>query len=402
MDTAHLTRLLRAYGAHDCSGQGRHGPRPLSGAAPIELLGRALWLIGGVLVVPIMASAQNAGYPAPEVYAEMALASENAPLFGSEAPLKLTLRTRIDWLRRERNDSVEVEGTATFVDLDGTETVRPVDVRARGNFRRDPRYCNFPPLRLDFPKSQMDGTAFEGENRLKLVTPCQDDRDEYQDYIFDEYLAYRVAALLTPVSFRVRLVEITYEDVDGRYDTRTKMGFLIESDERMAARNRATIVETPTVPPRSVDGDQAVLTAMFSYMIGNLDWSPVRLHNVVLIRTEEGRYLTVPYDFDFAGVVYPRYARGPRGVPVGMSDRVRSVRDRLYRGFCRPQLSYEAVAEIFQSKRPQIEELYRNFDLYVDGDAGEDALDFYEEFWEVVDDPGKFEDRILDECRELP
>lgn len=365
-------------------------------------VGSALLVFAAVFVPPNVAHAQSAGYPSPEEYAERAQASERAPLFSSEEPLRLTLRTRIDWLRRERNDSVEVEGTATFVDLDGNETVRPVDVRARGQFRRDARYCNFPPLRLDFPRDQMDGTVFEGENRLKLVTPCHDDREDYQDYVVDEYLAYQVFALLTPVSFRTRLVAITYQDVDGRYETRTKLGFLIESDERMAARNHATTLEAPVVPPRTVDGSQAVLMALFDYMIGNVDWSAVNLHNVVLIRTEDGRYLTVPYDFDFAGVVNARYARGRRGVPVGLSDRIRTVRDRAYLGFCRPELSYDPLAGRFLSKRAQIETLYRDFDRYRDKDAGERALEYYDGFWDVVGDSGSFADQIVGECRELP
>lgn len=398
MDIADAEWVFRAHGVRSRSAR-RHQRSRVDSAAPRD---RALLAIALSLVLAVPARGQNAGYPSPAVYAERAEDSENAPLFSSPEPLKLTLRSRIEWLRRERNDSVEVEGTATFVDLDGTETVRPVEVRARGNFRRDPRYCNFPPLRLNFPRGQMDGTVFEGENRLKLVTPCQDDRDEYQDYVFDEYLAYRVLALLTPLSFRVRLVEVTYEDVEGRYETRTKTGFLIESDERMAARNRATTLETPVVPPRSVNGDQAVLTALFNYMIGNVDWSPVGLHNVVLIRTEDGRYLTVPYDFDFSGVVYPRYARGPRGVPAGMTDRIRSIRERLYRGFCRPELQYETWAKLFLSTRPEIERLYRDFGMYLDEDAAEDALDYYEEFWGVMSDPREFDDHIMDDCRELP
>ncbi len=97
-----------------------------------------------VLPLPAVAVAQ---LPTPEEYAQRAEESENAPLFQSSEPLKITLRTDIEWLRDERNDSVEVAGTATFVDLDGSEVVKPVDVRTRGLFRMNRRNCNFPPLR---------------------------------------------------------------------------------------------------------------------------------------------------------------------------------------------------------------------------------------------------------------
>ena len=161
------------------------------------------------LSLPSDVRAQIDGWPTAEEFAERAAAAEAAPLFQSEEPLKVTLRTDIDFLRSERNDTIEVEGTLTFLDLDGAEATRPVDTRVRGNFRLRRDICNFPPLRLDFPQSQMDGTVFEGQNRLKLVTPCNDSRAEYQRYVFDEYLAYKVLNLLTPASYRVRLVEIT-------------------------------------------------------------------------------------------------------------------------------------------------------------------------------------------------
>ena len=121
-------------------------------------------------------------------------------------------------------------------------------------------------------------------------------------------------------------------------------------------------------------------------------------HNAVLIRTEDARYLAVPYDFDFSGVVNARYATEP----PELADQVRSVRERLYRGFCRPELQFETVAQFFVSKRPAIEALYRDFTLYRDPDEREHALEYYEDFWRIVSDRADFEEEILDECMRLP
>jgi len=186
-------------------------------------------------------AAQEHEHPTAGEYVERRQEAESAPLFASHEPLAFTLRTDIQWLRDERSDEEEVAGTVTLMGADGTESVLPVDVRARGEFRRMKRNCNFPPLRLDFPKSEMEGTVFEGQDKVKLVTPCHDSRDNYQDYVYLEYLAYRVYNLRTPLSNRVRLVEITYEDIEDDYDTRTKYGFLIEADEEMAARNNGML-----------------------------------------------------------------------------------------------------------------------------------------------------------------
>jgi hypothetical protein len=342
--------------------------------------------------------AQIDGMPTAAEFAERAAAAERAPLFQSDEPLKVTLRTDIEYIRRERNDSIEVEGTATFVDLDGSEATRPVQVRARGNFRRSRDTCNFPPLRLNFPQGQMEGTVFDGQDRLKLVTPCQDNRNEYQRYVFDEYLAYKVLNLLTPASYRVRLVEITYEDVNGRYDSRTKYGFLIEADDRLAERNRAMFLEASQMHPMMADASQSGISGMFNYMIGNTDWSAVYFHNAVVMRTEDGRHLTVPYDFDHAGVVNARYAT----VDPSLASRLRNVRQRLFREFCRPELLHATLSPIFNAQRDAITELYQSFPYYENPDHAKDALGYYEDFWRVIDDPRRFEREILRECTQMP
>jgi len=357
----------------------------------------ALVLLLG-LGLPSPAMSQIDGVPTHEEFEAMAEASERAPLFQSDEPLKMTLRTDIEFIRRERSDSIEVEGTVTFVDLDGSEVTKPVQVRARGNFRRSRDTCNFPPLRLNFPASQMEGTVFDGQDRLKLVTPCQDNRTDYQRYVLNEYLAYKVLNLLTPASFRVRLVEVTYEDVNGDYDVRTKYGFLIESDERMAERNHAVFLEAPQMHPMMADPDQSVVTSVFSYMIGNTDWSDVFFHNAVVMRTEDGRHLTVPYDFDFSGVVNARYAT----VDPQLADRIRNVRQRLYRGFCRDELNHAAVSVLFNTQRDAITELYTSFPYFPDEDDAKDALDYYKGFWETIDDPRRFDRNIIRDCTPMP
>ena len=47
---------------------------------------------------------------------------------------------------------------------------------------------------------------------------------------------------------------------------------------------------------------------LFEYMIGNTDWSTYALHNMELVRKEDGDHLPIPYDFDFSGLVNTIYA----------------------------------------------------------------------------------------------
>jgi hypothetical protein len=351
------------------------------------------FVVLGALAYTGSAAAQDGvEIPTPAEYAEAAAEAEAAALFQSEEPIQITLLTDIKWLRDKRIDTMEVDGTVTFRDLDGSMTESPVEVRTRGNFRRDKGNCNFPPIRLDFPKSAMEGTVFEGQDKLKLVSPCHDSRDDFQRYIYKEYLVYKLHALITPISFRVRLVEITFVDINDDYDSRTKIGFLIEDEEKMAERNSASFLDVEQFHPESMDGEGSVVASVFNYMIGNTDFSPVFFHNAKLIRIQDGRYLPVPYDFDFSGAVDTRYAAPAPSLSI------RSVTDRLYRGFCRPELQYEPVRALFDGQRQAVWDLYEGFTL-LDEDHREDVIEFFEDFYEVMDDPQKFDREIMQACR---
>jgi len=355
-------------------------------AAPISITVLSFLMLGAPL------AAQDPEPPTPEEYAEKAAEAEAAPLFASVEPLRITLLTDIKWLRDKRIDSIEVDGTVTFTDLDGTTAERPVEVRTRGNFRRDKRNCNFPPLRLDFPTKEMAGTVFDGQDKLKLVSPCHDSRDEYQRYILKEYLVYKTLELITPMSFRVRLVEITFEDINGEYESRTKLGFLIEDEERMAERNSSVYQDVEQFHPARTDGEASVVAAVFNYLIGNTDFSPVFFHNAKLVRTQDGRFVPIPYDFDFSGAVDTRYAAPDPSLPI------RSVTQRLYRGFCRPELQQAPIQALFDGQRQAIWDLYQGQTM-LEADHSEDVLKFYEEFYEVIDDPQKFDRQIVRACR---
>ena len=73
------------------------------------------------------------------------------------------------------------------------------------------RNCDFVPLRVEFPKQETAGTAFEGQTALKLGTHCRGDK-VYENYTIREYLTYRLFNLITPLSFRARLGRATYVD----------------------------------------------------------------------------------------------------------------------------------------------------------------------------------------------
>ena len=349
------------------------------------------------LGLPGRASAQQDEAPSPEKIEERRIAAENAPLFASNEPLVLTLRTDIKFLRDKRPDEDEVDGTVTIHGSDGDTTTVPVKVRTRGNFRRAKANCNFPPLRLNFATKSVEGTVFEGQDKLKLVSPCHDSRDDYQQYVLQEYLVYRLYELLTPVSFRVRLVRITYEDVNGDYDTRTKTGFLIETDQAMAERNSGQLWEWERFSPTDsmdsraairvlarADPDEAEMMWLFQFMIGNTDFSAAYMHNVVMVRTAQQHYIWVPYDFDWSGVVNARYARPDPKVGT------RTVRDRAFRGFCLPRADIPAAVNRLEAIKDSIAPLYESMPGLEEGQRKR-VLEYYDKFYEILNDPRQFE-----------
>ena len=98
---------------------------------------------------------------------------EYDPLFSSVDTLEVDVEGPFEFLARERPDEEEAPGKLRYVNADGESVEFDVQIRARGNWRRNPEICKFPPLRINFRKSQTDDTLFHKQDKLKLVVPCR-------------------------------------------------------------------------------------------------------------------------------------------------------------------------------------------------------------------------------------
>jgi hypothetical protein len=328
-------------------------------------------------------------------------AAENAPLFTSHEVFDITLTADFHTLRTEdRNPEEEQERPAVleWTGPDGTTGRQEIQIKTRGNFRLSRRNCDFPPLRLNVKTGEAEGTLFEIQDKIKVVSPCKLGQDYWQQYVLSEYLVYRMFSLLTPLSFRARLARITYVDNTGEDETFTRYAFLLEDDSEMAERNGGVKLDWPERPlnPVLLEVHQAVLVEFFQFMIGNTDWSGAQGHNMELFRYPEGRFSAVPFDFDFSGIVDARYA-----VPDS-SLSIRDVRRRVFRGFCPDQLNrrpetYQTVADLFQEKKEEIYELWRTQEG-LSQDTREDTLEYLDEFYEILDRPERIQRDMLDNC----
>jgi hypothetical protein len=346
--------------------------------------------LGATLVRPAPQTPAAAGPYGPDV----------PPLFASEAPLEIRIESDFGQIRRDRADeNPEYQGLVFVREAGGGESEWPVQIRTRGNFRLMSRICEFPPIRLNFPKRAVEGGVFEGQDKIKLVTHC---RDRYEQQVLREYLAYRIFNQITDESFRVRMAHVTYVDTSGREDPLTRVAFFIEMEEALADRLGGTVIPDEELAaglhPARILGPNAVRVDLFAYMVGNTDYTMYfpsvngGLHNIVPVQRENGTVVAVPYDFDLTGLVDAPYAEPSEEVEI------RRVTDRIYRGVCRPGLDYGAAYAEFTTRKPVIESMIAEMDLMED-DERRDVTRFLDDFWRTIEDDGRARQRIERACR---
>jgi hypothetical protein len=299
-------------------------------------------------------------------------------LFDSDSVLDLRLSGDIRGLMNDRSDNPGDHNiTLTYLEA-GVERSIPISSRTRGNFRRKLGDCIYPPVMLIFKGSQNANTLFHEQQKLKLVLPCKDD-----DYVVREYMAYRIYNLVTPKSFRVRLVKLTLDDTRKKKVQEPFYAMLLEEEDQMAKRNNAIPIEKQ-IPAVLANTSSFLNMAVFQYMIGNTDWSVEYLQSIKLITPDSSAApFAVPYDFDHAGLVDAPYARPPEPLKLF------SVRERRFRGYCLNDLGeYKPSFELFNSLRNDIHLLYQSAP-YLNTGYKNWIRKYVDDFYTTINDPAK-------------
>ena len=140
-------------------------------------------------------------------------ASQQAPtaagLFETNKIIDITLNGNVWDILGDRGDNPQFHPiTVVYKAEDGSEISLPAEGRARGHFRKIPENCFYPPILIQFTKSDaLTLSVFKDQDKLKLVMPCKGD-----DYVMREWLVYKLYNLVTPKSFRARLVKVKLND----------------------------------------------------------------------------------------------------------------------------------------------------------------------------------------------
>jgi hypothetical protein len=322
---------------------------------------------------------------------------DHDPLFSSNEVLEVRIEAPFRMLESDRPTEEYAPAKFTYSTEDGNELEFDVGIRTRGNLRLRKEICPFPPLRVNFEKSQTKDTLFNKQDKLKVVTHCQNNSPRYEQVVVSEYLVYRVLNLLTDISFRARLVRITYVYTDARRETES-YAILIEHKNRLAKRIAADAISVEKTSVYDLRPDLLNLVSVFEYFIANTDFSPVAsrsgedcCHNTVLFQAEGSPYIVVPYDFDQSGFVSAPHAKpNPR-------FRLRSPRQRLYRGRCLNNEHLPATFAQFRAHRDEIEALL-NEQSELTAATRKRTLGFIEDFYETISRQKDIERKLVKKC----
>jgi hypothetical protein len=322
-----------------------------------------------------------------------ALGVEPAALFSTSEPLVMEISADLQGFCRnpDEEDCPDLPAVVVYQDSDEREHRIETKLRLRGRWQAATADCTLPSLFLVFDPTATSGTVFEQQEVLPLTTHCRT-RGTYEQYLLKEYLAHRIYNLLTVKSLGVRLAHITYHDTSGRSRSIERYGFFSEHFRSLADRFAAE-VWNPTERFDHLEADpfEAATLSVFQYMIGNTDWSLIYGHNITYVRGTDW-VSPVPFDLDYSGLVNSEYADPPPSLNL------RSVTQRLYRGFCRPDIDWPAIFEHFTSSHADIIELVAAIPG-LGRSSGRRAERYLENFFEILTMPERRESRIVSACR---
>jgi len=297
--------------------------------------------------------------------------------FLDDSIINVTITTDLKQLRSQKNKPKWQLANIVMHFSDTAEISEQIRVEQRGVDRK--AHCDLAALMLDFKNKTSPLLSPLG--KLKLVGSCFTGNTN-EDLLLKEFLVYKIYNLLSVMSFRVRLLHITYNDSKQKMKSYIQYGFLIESVKDMAARNNCIEIENKPFANEALNRYQVTFMSIFQYMIGNTDWAIGNYHNIKLIvpKTDTlARPYPVPYDFDFSGFVNAPYA-----VPDEKAG-IRNVTERFYMGFPRTMDELTLILDVFKEKKESVTLKIKDFPL-LNEKAKKNAVRYIELFYQIIND----------------
>ncbi|HEX7847272.1 MAG TPA: hypothetical protein VF476_15840 [Chitinophagaceae bacterium] len=318
---------------------------------------------------------------------------DSIAFFLDDKPIELTISTDIRNLLNKRAKREYQPADITMRFPDSSTIKEQIRIQTRGIYRLN--NCYMPSLMLNFRNPT--SPQLSSLQKLKLVCGCGTSSDDEQ-LIIKEYLTYKIYNLLTPMSFRVRMLRVTYEDSKEKKKPYTQYGFFIEDVDDMAHRNKCDEQDQQVSGSEQTDRQQMTLVSIFQYMVGNLDWSVPGLHNMKLIRSQENTKalpFAVPYDFDYCGLVNAPYAAPPEQI-----TEIKSVTERYYRGFPRTMEELEPVIANFLAQKEKTLSLISNCQ-WLSNRYKKEVTNFLEDFYKQIENKTRVRNLFIENARTI-
>jgi hypothetical protein len=312
--------------------------------------------------------------------------------FTDEKLIEATLTTDFNKLIAGKKNPVYQPATLALTNLDSTGEIKEaIKVRLRGNFRKD--QCSFASMMFDFSDST-GKSRLDNFKELKVVVPCEWGSDDEQ-WVFREYLVYKMYQLFTEKSFRVRLMRFRFEDNTGSMKPYRQYGFILEDVDDMAKRNKCKEAENKKIMTEETNRQHTTMINIFQYMIGNTDWNVPAKHNIKFIvsrDTPTAKPFLVPYDFDYCGAVNALYAEPAPEIGIA------KVTDRKYLGFPRTIEELKAAIVPFLENEEKIYKMIMDFGPM--NKKSKDEMKLYiEGFYNEIKTEGSLQKLFIDKAR---
>lgn len=327
-------------------------------------------LLLAVLLMPLVAAAQGTE-------------NQEFGLFSDDQILKVKLSFDIGKFMKEKPEEEYLDAKISIENGEGRQVNEDIRVRARGNYRR--RTCMFPPVMLNFKGVETGYPDIDKLEKVKLVSHCMPE-DRYTTYVLREYLAYKVYNVITDYSFRVRLMDVSYYDINHDTLFASRKAFILEPVDKLEDRFGYDEIEDIEISYDDVDDYLLMKISVFQYLIGNSDWLIPTIHNLKVFGDEDKLQdiIPVPYDFDYTGWVNTHYSV-PRE-DLGLEE----IRDRAFLGPCRSQEDYREVMNYYLGLKDKIIDTVKDF-KYLKGAERADLKRYVRSFYRLYR-----KDEILD------
>ena len=296
--------------------------------------------------------------------------------FADENVIEVTLSTDLKKLRIEKKVPVWQPANIAMRFEDSSVINEEIKVEPRGVYRKN--NCDIASLMFNFKNPS--SPRLSPLKKLKMVGGCGTGTAA-EELLLKEYLVYKIYNIVSMMSFKVRLLHINYKDSKQKVKPYSQYAFLIEDIDDLTKRNNCKEIKKREFPSEATNRQHMTLICLFQYMIGNTDWSVPKYHNIKLMSPRNDSSAlpyAIPYDFDFAGLVNAAYA-----VPNEELG-IKSVRDRLYRGFERSMDELQEAVAIFKEKKSRIMYAIDSFTLLSER-TRKDMSKYVESFYKTID-----------------